>query len=234
VSIDPRTMTQLLQLQLYSKMDLLSGGSSASDESDTTDFALLLQDLLGAAGQTSSALEPIRQAELARFAQSSPVSSPSTVQALPKVFQAPYVAALNHPTAYDPIISTAAAQHGVQPALIKAVINAESSFNANAVSPAGAKGLMQLMDDTGQGLGVTDPFDAEQNIQGGTKFLAYLLNKYDGSEATALAAYNAGPGRIDRLGIRNDSDLRAHYGSLPKETQAYVDRVLALKHNDQV
>lgn len=133
------------------------------------------------------------------------------------------------PTVYDPLVEQASARHGVEASLIKAVIETESSFNRFAVSKAGAKGLMQLMDETGRGLGVADPFDPAQNIDGGTRFLAGLLRKYNGNEAVALAAYNAGPGRVDRLGIRTDADLREKLHLLPRETQRYVSKVLERK-----
>jgi soluble lytic murein transglycosylase-like protein len=127
---------------------------------------------------------------------------------------------------YDDLISAAGAKYGVDPALIKGVIQSESSFHSNAVSSAGAKGLMQLMDDTARGLGVTNSFDPAQNIDGGTRFLSYLLRKYDGNVSTALAAYNAGPGRVDRLGIANDQDVAANLQKLPEETQNYIRKVL--------
>jgi soluble lytic murein transglycosylase-like protein len=113
--------------------------------------------------------------------------------------------------------------------LVKAVIHSESSFNPYAVSSSGAKGLMQLMDGTGEGMGVTDPFDPAQNIEGGTRYLAGLLRKYNGNEGVALAAYNAGPGRVDRLGIRTDADLKEKLHLLPLETRQYVDKVLSRK-----
>lgn len=128
---------------------------------------------------------------------------------------------------YDSLILQAANQYGVDPALIKGVIQSESSFRENAESSAGAKGLMQLMDGTAQGLGVTDSFDPAQNIDGGTRYLSYLLRKYNGNEATALAAYNAGPGRIDRLGIMTNEELASRLSELPEETQAYVQKVLS-------
>ena len=130
------------------------------------------------------------------------------------------------PSAYDGIIRAAAERFGVREQLIRAVIATESSFRADAVSPAGAKGLMQLMDRTAASLGVTDPFDPVQNIMGGTRYLAQMLERFDGSEKLALAAYNAGPGRLEQLGIRNESDLFRHYDRLPLETQRYIPKVL--------
>src|SRR5690606_12646925 len=88
-------------------------------------------------------------------------------------------------------------------------------------------GLMQLMDGTAAELGVRDPFNPEENIDGGVRYLSMLIDKYDGNVRTALAAYNAGPGLIDRLGIQDDADLRSRYELLPQETQRYVDKVMA-------
>jgi len=132
---------------------------------------------------------------------------------------------------YDNLIAQAGEKYGVDPALIKAVIKAESSFNPNAKSSVGAKGLMQLMDRTAASLGVTDSFDPQQNIEGGTKYLSQLLRRYKGDEGVALAAYNAGPGRVSRAGISNLSELRERFSMLPRETQRYVDKVLGYKES---
>lgn len=117
----------------------------------------------------------------------------------------------------EPIIARASARYGVDGGLIRAVIKAESGFNPRAVSSAGARGLMQLMPATARGLGVDDPFDPEQNVMAGTRFLRSLLDRYDGDLDSALAAYNWGPGNVDRSPER-----------LPRETRNYLARVKQL------
>ena len=126
------------------------------------------------------------------------------------------------PTSYDDLIQTASAKYGVPVDLIKAVIDTESSFNPNVVSSAGAKGLMQLMDGTARGLGVSDSFNPAQNIDGGVRYLSYQLKRFDGQEKMALAAYNAGPARVINLGVSNDQELLEKLSLLPKETQSYL------------
>lgn len=129
------------------------------------------------------------------------------------------------PTDYEELIQTASGKYGVPVDLIKAVIDTESSFNPNVVSSAGAKGLMQLMDGTASGLGVSDPFDPAQSIDGGVRYLSYQLKRYDGQEKMALAAYNAGPGRVNKLGVSTDIELMEKLSQLPKETQAYIAKI---------
>jgi len=116
---------------------------------------------------------------------------------------------------YDRLIEQTGRRHGVHPALVKAVIAAESNFQPTAVSRAGAQGMMQLMPATAAELGVDRPFGVVENIDGGVRYLRAMLEKY-GDVKRALAAYNAGPGTVDR------------HGGIPpyRETQAYVKRVL--------
>ncbi|MGF7144692.1 hypothetical protein HNQ56_003124 [Anaerotaenia torta] len=116
----------------------------------------------------------------------------------------------------DEIFQNAAVKYNVTVELLKAIGKAESDFNPKAVSRCGAQGVMQLMPGTAKELGVTDSFDAEQNIMGGAKYIAQMLKKYDGDTKLALAAYNAGSNNV------------AKYGGIPpfKETQNYVKKVM--------
>jgi soluble lytic murein transglycosylase-like protein len=116
---------------------------------------------------------------------------------------------------WEGLIGVSARQHGLPPALVKAVIAAESDFDPDAVSRAGALGLMQLMPQTALSLGVSDPLRPEENVRGGSQYLAEMINRY-GDLSRALAAYNAGPAAVDR------------YGGIPpyRETRDYVKRVL--------
>ena len=113
------------------------------------------------------------------------------------------------------IVHAAARRHGLSPALAMSVARSESSFRAHVISRTGAMGVMQLMPDTASALGVGDPFDPEQNADGGVRYLQRLLARYGGNRARALAAYNAGPGRVRRGSQR-----------LPRSTLRYIRRTL--------
>ncbi|MFM1652723.1 lytic transglycosylase domain-containing protein [Brevibacillus sp. B_LB10_24] len=125
------------------------------------------------------------------------------------------------------MIERTASRFGVDMGLVREVVRAESNFNPSAVSSAGAKGLMQLMDATARSLQVRDSFDPQQNLAGGVRYLRDLLQRYDGNVKVALAAYNAGPGRVDRLGIATDDDFDRKAGELPAETQKYVAKIMS-------
>jgi soluble lytic murein transglycosylase-like protein len=121
------------------------------------------------------------------------------------------------------IIDKVGAALGLDPNLIKAVVKAESNYNRRAVSPAGAKGLMQLMPKTAKEMGVKDPFDPLENIWGGARYLKRMLDRHGGNLNKALAAYNWGPGNLDRHGYGNGQNL-------PSETRRYI-RVVNQNYN---
>jgi soluble lytic murein transglycosylase-like protein len=130
----------------------------------------------------------------------------------------------------DRIVADASASYGVDRGLVVAMIRQESGFRARAVSPKGAAGYMQLMPATARRFGVTDVFDARQNVHAGVRYLRVLLDLFGGDRELALAAYNAGEGRvgavIDRTGVRRFGEM-ARRGLLPAETRAYVPAIMA-------
>jgi soluble lytic murein transglycosylase-like protein len=119
---------------------------------------------------------------------------------------------------YSDYIDRVASKYDLEPDLIKAVIRTESNGDQGAVSKKGAMGLMQLMPSTADDMNVVNPFNPEENIEGGTRYLKYLLERFDGDLTLALAAYNAGPGTVEK------------YRSVPpiQETKQYVKKVLSL------
>jgi len=121
---------------------------------------------------------------------------------------------------YDSIIMQHSRTHGIDPSLIKAVMQAESNFNPRAISPKGAQGLMQLMPDTARLMKVDDPFDPDDNIRGGTKYLKMLDKIFDGNLELVLAAYNAGPSRV----FENKMNVPPI-----EETKSFIKRVKQFK-----
>ena len=146
-------------------------------------------------------------------------NDPATATASAAAPSAPVAAApaMVPPEQIDKLVSANASTFNVDPNLIKAIIANESGFNANATSNVGAQGLMQLMPGTASGLGVSNAYDPAQNVWGGSKYIKGLLDRFGGDMTRAVAAYNAGPGAVEK------------YGGVPPyaETQNYVQNVLS-------
>lgn len=214
-----RALAESLTLQMLKTSLSLSGDMPAETLQRQPQFSSvnsLIQAYnanIAATGETSST---------APESATSSTTAPSQLKELsgePEISEPVIETRLNNRDAswLDPIIVRASRRYGVDVGLIKAVIKAESNFNPQAVSHAGARGLMQLMPATARSLGVNDSFDPEQNVMAGTRFLKDMLQRYNGNVDSALAAYNWGPGNVDKRPDR-----------LPRETRDYLVRVKQL------
>jgi soluble lytic murein transglycosylase-like protein len=157
---------------------------------------------------------PIPIPAVGAYPSASPVASPVSAYPSASALTSPLASAQSSP--YDPLIERAAVRNGLDPAILHGLIQQESGFDPNARSGAGALGLTQLMPGTASSLGVTEPLDPTQSIEGGARYLSGLMQQFGGNAADALAAYNAGPGAVSK------------YGGVPPyaETQEYVSKVL--------
>lgn len=202
---------QMLQRSLSLTSDSPSDSmvsSGATQYSSVNSLMQAYQNNIAAGDERLPETPPSSKTQIHELSIDVPANSPVLAQASRSYNDASWL---------DPIISKASRKYGVDVGLIRAVIKTESDFNPQAVSHAGACGLMQLMPATARSLGVSDSFDPEQNVMGGTRFLKDMLQRYNGNVDSALAAYNWGPGNVDK---RPDH--------LPRETREYLARVKQL------
>lgn len=201
---------------------------SKQSSNNTRQRGLSIRDYLAKPVRTRPPIPPIQAGPVHQIGSSNPIGQTPVVDHVvaPAVFTPDEASPIDvdkgkgsPTTVFDQIdasIERAANRYNLPKALIRAVVKAESGFQVRAVSPAGAQGLMQLMPTTAKELGVTDPFDIEQNIDGGVKYLRAMMDRFNGDVRLALSAYNAGPGTVAK-----------YDGQVPYvETRNYVQRVL--------
>lgn len=207
-----KSVQQLLQVQLMTDMLKKTAGDSDS-------FQLMLQSLTEAISNGNGAFDlsslGLDQSDLSQLGYGAGERLYNVVNDINNGVN-------SGNTTINEAVDAASKKYGVDKNLIMAVINQESSFNPNAISDAGAEGLMQLMPDTARELGVSNAYDIQQNVDGGTKYLSELLNKYGNVKELALAAYNAGPGTLANKGVNNVQNI----SKLPSETRNYVYKVM--------
>lgn len=192
--------------------DIVMESVMQSIEKNTKDN--ILSSLVGQVNDENSAEKSVDLKELTNLLSNRRVQNVST-----KVSD---LSNLSKDERINNAIDLASKKYGVDKNLIRAIIKQESNFNPNAVSSAGAMGLMQLMPENLKEDGVTDPFNIEQNIDGGTKQLKGYLQRYNNNVEMALMAYNAGPGTVQKRGVKSVADLY----KMPAETRNYVVKIM--------
>jgi soluble lytic murein transglycosylase-like protein len=203
---------QQLQTLIESARQVAAGGLPASAgtsaaQGSSSDIASPLQ-AQSASGDFASALQAATTADVASASGAAGTYAP-VAQGLSGAAEAG--------GEYESLIDQAAARYGLDPAVLHGLIEQESGFDPSATSSAGASGLTQLMPGTASSLGVADPLDPAESIEGGARYLSGLMSQFGGNTEDALAAYNAGPGAVEQ------------YGGIPPyaETQSYVSKVLS-------
>ncbi|MDK2585805.1 lytic transglycosylase domain-containing protein [Romboutsia sedimentorum] len=213
------------RMQLLEMTSKLSAGSTSNCEckSDSGVFDMIMISLLKAIAQNNgnnTVNINITNQENKKDNEELSLKTQNSIQNSNKIQSTSKNADTNK--RIDEAVSIASKKYGVDENLIKSIIKVESNFNPNCVSSAGAKGLMQLMPENCRDLNVKNPLNIEQNIDGGTRHIKEYLDKYNGDVEMALMAYNGGPTRMAKRGVKS----MEHIYKMPRETQNYVPKVM--------
>ena len=212
--MDSKAITQILQLYMMNNVTTGNTGTTNPQNTQVADmFNLMLQEMLNNVAKDNS----------------SDIISQNTIPGV----DINNIKINNNMVSYNSsdgdtkneinnIIENTAQKYGVDGNFIKAIVGQESSFNPQAVSKAGAMGLMQLMPKTSESLGVKNPFDVLENIDGGTRYIKKLIDSFGGNKELALSAYNGGISRMNKRSV----DTIEEINKMPMETQNYVDKVM--------
>lgn len=207
-----KQVEQFMQFQLMTEMLKQSAGDSPA-------FQLVFESLLSAATDDRGNIDLSKlgfgEVDLSKLGYSG-------VERLSNIYNDVQASVNSGNTNIEEAVNIASRKYGIDKDLILAVIKQESDFNPNSTSHAGAQGLMQLMPGTARELGVTNAYNIEQNIDGGTRYLKSMLELHGNSKQLALAAYNAGPGTLRKRGV----DTVEEISKLPYETRDYVHKVM--------
>lgn len=201
--MEMRNLQQVMQLQALQTMTTSNTQEKTNSSASTFAFRQLLEDKITQAKEMTNSMDNKPSSDYF-----------NSVTNLEQTY--PMAQTNSHKHTFDSIIQEASNKYNIDERLIHSVIQAESSYNPNATSSSGAQGLMQLMPATARGLGIQNAYNPHDNILGGTKYLRQMLNRYDQNIELALAAYNAGPGNVDK------------YQGIPpfQETTNYVTNVM--------
>lgn len=217
---------KLQLLEMTSKLSFGGSNNCSCNKSNNNAFDMIMISLLKAIAETnkganiSYANTNIQSNNSSNNNSNLILETPNSIQNANKVQSTNKNQNVNQ--RIDNAVSIASKKYGVDENLIRSIIKVESNFNPNCVSRAGAKGLMQLMPENCRDLGVKDPLNIEENIDGGTRHIKEYLDKYNGNVEMALMAYNGGPTRMAKRGVKSINDIY----KMPKETQNYVPKVM--------
>lgn len=212
--MDVKSIAQILQLYMMNNITSPGTETTGSSNGQSNEiFSLMLQEMLNSVTTEDSANNILQQTTGGTDINDLKISNNIDTYNSPSE---------DTKSQINSVIEKTAQKYGLDSDFVKAIVGQESSYNPDAVSKAGAMGLMQLMPKTSESLGVKNPFDVLENIDGGTRYIKQLVDSFGGNKELALSAYNGGISRMNNRGV----DTTEEINKMPKETQNYVEKVM--------